>query len=57
MHWDAAIMKEDFLEFRAPSVVTKNIAADVAISSLKRVAALNPVMVIPGHDGPFSPRG
>ena len=54
---DAAIVKEDFLEFRAPSVVTKNIAADVAISSLKRVAALNPVTVIPGHDGPFSPGG
>ena len=52
---DAAIVKEDFLELRAPSVVTKNIEADVAINSLRKVKDLNPILVIPGHDAPFKP--
>lgn len=52
---DAAIVKEDFLELRAPSVVTKNIAPEVSIESLKKVADMNPVLVIPGHDAPFNP--
>jgi hypothetical protein len=52
---DAAIVKEDYLEFRAPSVVTKNISPDVSIASLKRVAALKPVLVVPGHDAAFAP--
>ena len=52
---DAAIVKEDYLEFRPPSVVTKNIAPEVSVASLKRIAELNPVLVIPGHDAPFSP--
>jgi len=54
---DAAIVKEDLLEFRVPSVVTKNIAPEVSVDSLKKIAALNPVLVIPGHDAPFSPGG
>ena len=54
---DAAIVKEDYLEFWAPSVVTKNISPDVSIASLKRVAALKPVLVVPGHDAAFAPRG
>jgi glyoxylase-like metal-dependent hydrolase (beta-lactamase superfamily II) len=53
---DAAIVREDLLEFRVPSVVTKNIAPEVSVNSLKRIAALNPFMVIPGHDAPFDPR-
>jgi N-acyl homoserine lactone hydrolase len=53
---DAAIVREDYLEFRAPSVVTMNIAPEVSVASLKRVAALDPVLVIPGHDAPFHPR-
>jgi glyoxylase-like metal-dependent hydrolase (beta-lactamase superfamily II) len=53
---DAAIVREDLLEFRVPSVVTKNIAPEVSVNSLKRIAALNPIMVIPGHDAPFDPR-
>lgn len=53
---DAAIVKEDLLQLRAPSVVTKNIAPEVSIASLKRIADLDPVLVIPGHDAPFSPR-
>ena len=53
---DAAIVKEDLLQLRAPSVVTKNIAPEVSIASLKRIADLDPVRVIPGHDAPFSPR-
>ncbi len=52
---DAAIVKEDLLELRAPSVVTKNIEADVAINSLRKIKELNPVLVVPGHDAPFSP--
>jgi len=52
---DAAIVKEDLLQLRAPSVVTKNIAPEVSIASLKRIADLKPVLVIPGHDGPFTP--
>ena len=52
---DAAIVKEDLLELRAPSVVTKNIEAEVAINSLRKIRDLNPVLVVPGHDAPFSP--
>lgn len=52
---DAAIVREDLLEFRVPSVVTKNIAPEVSVNSLKRIAALNPFMVVPGHDAPFDP--
>lgn len=51
---DAVIVKEDLLELRPPSVVTKNIEADVAVESLKLIRDLNPVLVIPGHDSPFS---
>jgi glyoxylase-like metal-dependent hydrolase (beta-lactamase superfamily II) len=53
---DAAIVREDLLEFRVPSVVTKNIAPEVSVNSLKRIAALDPFMVIPGHDAPFDPK-
>ncbi|MBL7079015.1 MBL fold metallo-hydrolase [Candidatus Bathyarchaeota archaeon] len=53
---DAAIVREDLLEFRVPSVVTKNIAPEVSVNSLKRIAALNPFMVVPGHDAPFDPK-
>jgi glyoxylase-like metal-dependent hydrolase (beta-lactamase superfamily II) len=53
---DAAIVREDLLEFRMPSVVTKNIAPEVSVNSLKRIAALDPFMVIPGHDTPFDPK-
>ena len=52
---DAAIVKEDFLELRSPSVVTKNISAEESIASLRKIAALKPHVVIPGHDAPFSP--
>lgn len=52
---DAVIVKEDLLELRPPSVVTKNIAAEVAVNSLKKIRSLNPVLVVPGHDAPFSP--
>ena len=53
---DAAIVREDLLEFRVPSVVTKNIAPEVSVNSLKRITALEPFMVIPGHDAPFDPK-
>ncbi len=53
---DAAIVREDLLEFRVPSVVTKNISPEVSVNSLKRIAALDPFMVIPGHDAPFDPQ-
>ena len=53
---DAAIIREDLLEFRVPSVVTKNIAPEVSVNSLKRIAALNPFRVVPGHDVPFDPK-
>jgi hypothetical protein len=49
------VVKEDYLEFRPPMVVTKNIDSAVSVESLKRVAALKPVLVIPGHDAPFRP--
>jgi len=52
---DAAVVKEDYLEFRPPMVVTKNIDSAVSVESLKRVAALKPALVIPGHDAPFRP--
>lgn len=50
---DAAVVKEDLLELKAPSVVTKNIEASTAIRSLKKIRDLEPVLVIPGHDAPF----
>jgi hypothetical protein len=52
---DAAIVKEDYLEFREPMVVTKNISGTTAVDSLKKVAAYKPVLVIPGHDTAFRP--
>jgi glyoxylase-like metal-dependent hydrolase (beta-lactamase superfamily II) len=52
---DAAIVKEDLLELRAPSVVTKNIEVGIAIDSLRKIKDLAPVLVVPGHDAPFSP--
>lgn len=52
---DAVIVKEDLLELKAPQVVTKNTSAEIAIESLKRIAALKPILVIPGHDAPFKP--
>lgn len=52
---DAVIVKEDLLELRPPSVVTKNIAAKTAVNSLKKIRSLDPVLVVPGHDAPFSP--
>jgi glyoxylase-like metal-dependent hydrolase (beta-lactamase superfamily II) len=52
---DAAIVKEDYLEFRPPMVQTKNIDADTAVASLKKIATLNPKLVIPGHDTQFRP--
>jgi len=52
---DAVIVKEDLLELRPPSVVTKNIAPEVSVESLKKIASLRPVLVVPGHDAPFSP--
>jgi len=54
---DAVIVKEDLLELRPPSVVTRNIAPEVSVASLRKIAALKPVLVIPGHDAPFSPAG
>jgi glyoxylase-like metal-dependent hydrolase (beta-lactamase superfamily II) len=52
---DAVIVKEDLLKLRPPSVVTKNIAAETAVNSLKKIRSLDPVLVVPGHDAPFSP--
>jgi len=52
---DAAIVREDYTELRAPSVVTVNIAPEISVASLKRVVAFAPVLVIPGHDAPFRP--
>ena len=52
---DSVIVKEDLLELRPPSVVTKNIAPEVSVASLKKIASLKPVLVIPGHDTPFNP--
>ncbi len=52
---DAAIVKEDYLEFRTPSVVTKNISGATAVDSLKKIATYNPILVICGHDAPFRP--
>jgi glyoxylase-like metal-dependent hydrolase (beta-lactamase superfamily II) len=53
---DAAIVREDLLELKVPSVVTKNIAPEVSVNSLKRITALNPIKVVPGHDAPFDPK-
>jgi glyoxylase-like metal-dependent hydrolase (beta-lactamase superfamily II) len=52
---DAVIVREDYTEFRAPSVVTVTIAPEVSVASLKRVAALAPALVIPGYEAPFRP--
>lgn len=52
---DAVIVKEDLLELKAPQVVTKNTSEETSIESLKRITALKPVQVIPGHDAPFKP--
>ena len=52
---DAVIVKEDYLEMRPPTVVTKNIAAEQSVESMKKVRMLNPKLIIPGHDAPFSP--
>jgi len=52
---DAVIVKEDLLELRPPSVQTLNISAETAVESLRKIAALKPFLVIPGHDAPFSP--
>ena len=52
---DAAIVKEDYLELRMPSVVTKNISGATAVESLKKIAGYKPVLVIPGHDTAFKP--
>ena len=52
---DAAIVKEDHLEFKEPMVVTKNISGETAVESLKKVASYNPLLVIPGHDTAFRP--
>lgn len=52
---DAAIVKEDYIQLRPPSVVTKNIAPEVSVASLKKVASYKPILVIPGHDAPFMP--
>jgi glyoxylase-like metal-dependent hydrolase (beta-lactamase superfamily II) len=52
---DAVIVKEDYLEMRPPTVVTKNIAAEQSVESMKRIRVLNPVTIVPGHDAPFSP--
>lgn len=52
---DAVIVKDDLLKLRPPSVVTKNIAPEVSVESLRKIASLKPVLVIPGHDAPFSP--
>ena len=53
---DAVIVKEDLLELRPPSVVTKNINAKDAVDSLRRIATVQPALVIPGHDAPFTPK-
>ncbi|MFQ6076593.1 MAG: N-acyl homoserine lactonase family protein [Candidatus Bathyarchaeia archaeon] len=52
---DAVIVKEDLLEMRPPSVVTRNVSPEDALESLRRIASLHPMLVIPGHDAPFTP--
>ena len=37
-------------------MVTKNIAVDMVVNSLKKNKASYPVLVVPGHDAPFSIR-
>ncbi|KON29223.1 hypothetical protein AC482_07070 [miscellaneous Crenarchaeota group-15 archaeon DG-45] len=54
---DAVIVKEDLLELRPPSVVTRNVAPEMAVESLRKIASLRPALVIPGHDAPFKPAG
>ena len=51
---DAVIVKEDLLELKPPSVVTLNTESEVAVESLRRIKELNPALVIPGHDAPFT---
>jgi glyoxylase-like metal-dependent hydrolase (beta-lactamase superfamily II) len=51
---DAVIVKEDLLELKPPTVVTLNTEADIAVESLRRIKELNPALVIPGHDAPFT---
>jgi len=52
---DAVIVKEDLLELRPPSVVSINYDPERAVESLRRIRALRPSLVIPGHDAPFKP--
>lgn len=52
---DAVIVKDDLLKLQAPSVVTQNTSQDTAIESLRKIASYDPILVIPGHDAPFSP--
>jgi hypothetical protein len=52
---NAAVVKEDYFEFREPMVVTKNISSATAVESLKRISGNKPVLVIPGHNTPFRP--
>lgn len=52
---DAVIVKEDLLSLRPPSVQTVNIEAESAVESLKKIRDLEPYLVIPGHDAPFTP--
>ena len=51
---DAVIVKEDLLDLKPPTVVTMNVAAEKAVESLRKIKTLNPNLVIPGHDAPFS---
>jgi glyoxylase-like metal-dependent hydrolase (beta-lactamase superfamily II) len=51
---DAVIVKEDLLDLKPPTVVTMNVAAEEAVESLRKIKALNPDLVIPGHDAPFT---
>jgi hypothetical protein len=37
-------------------MVTKNIVPEVSVNSLKWIAALDPFIVVPGHDMPFYPK-
>lgn len=52
---DAVIIKEDYMELKAPSVVVSNTDVFQAIDSMKKIAKKSPSVVIPGHDAPFSP--
>jgi glyoxylase-like metal-dependent hydrolase (beta-lactamase superfamily II) len=52
---DSINVKRDFLERRAPQVVTMNADPEAARRSIERIADLKPVLIIPGHDAPFTP--